>query len=511
MSKISKSNFTSQHRNRAIDINKVDGNAAAKAQLQAGGMSVDQLRAKDTNNDGKIDTNEAWKIADDFDRDGNRNTLIDRRADGTQAPAGKALSQLGLLMQNNDVSETQTAPAQAPNDDILFVGMNNATRVSAGAQHEINKLRGRGNNVTAVTDSKVGDDKIKVGGTTYDLTTDDGRKGFANTLGLPAEQSQKIADAIGTASRDGKDELAGIAQVWAKGERGEKMPSRMVLSGHHVGSAVWGDGNGELSWKALQNLSNAMPNAAKQVEDVHIAACYSGGASKWNKYKSIFPNAKTIWAYSGSAPGAGSGATHHEAAWDTATRGRRTNVAGAIDRMQDRGWRKADNAVSWAAGDTGDYNGPSLDSLRGQVSSSEHVFESRFTGQQNVTDQQGGPLRQHYNGIQAMLQHPGLTGSERENLEGRRDQTIRTIFYDSHIKHRFQEAYGSDIGAGYSAMGMQAPDYGNLSRGDALNQIRQFQEAVANNPNPPAAATQALEHLNGLWNLDSQTIPQNWI
>jgi hypothetical protein len=373
----------------------------------------------------------------------------------------------------------------------------------------VKHLRDRGAKVTSVTDSRAGDDKVQAGGRVHDLTGRAGIDGFVGTLGLPAEQSAKIADAIESAGPDARDELAGIAQVWARGEKGESVPSRMVLSGHHAGSQIWGDDNGVLSWTSLRKLTDAMPKAAAQVEDLHLAACYSGGDHAESRYKGMFPNAKTVWAYSGSAPGTWSGAFSHLSAWEGATRGRETGIAKAADGLVRRGVRKADSIDARGPGEAR-VSVPLAD-LEARARTAEAAFEPHFKGEQTVTDSQRGPLRDYYNSLQNLLQHPGLADDRRAQLEGRRDQTLRTLFYDSHIKGRFQATHGAQVAEGYRALGLAPPDFSRLSRADAMTAIGTFEAKLAETGAPPASAAAAHQLLNGLWNLDPRIIPSNWI
>lgn len=516
MTKLYKNQFVQQHANRNIDLNKVQQDADAQAQLSENGVSMSRLQRADRNGDGVVSAAEAFRAADHFDRDGNANSLISHQgatrpagtANTPNTQAGRAATVLGMMLQRDDL---QGAPQRGENDDILFVGMGTETRYSAGAKHEIRELNKVTNGeVIGIMDGRAGNDKIRVSGQTYDLTTAEGRTGFTQTLGLPEEQSNKIADVISRVGEDGKDEVAQIAQVWARGEQGEAIPSRMILSGHHVGSAVWGDGNGRITWDNLSELSEAMPNAANQVKDLHLSACYSGGEAKFEKYRGIFPNVKTVWAYSGSAPGTGSGATHHQAAWERATRGGGTNIAATAENLQQRGWRKAEN-ISTTAFQGSNYNGPGLGELRTNLQSQEGVYESFFNGQTAVENSQRGPLRDYYNDIQDALNHPGLPSTERQGLEERRDQTIRTLFYSSHIAHRFDEAYGSQIQNGFESMGMSVPHFNDMSRQEGMEIIRNFREQVESNPEAPQAAQDLLPTLNGLWNLDPQVIPETWI
>ncbi|MFN7133537.1 MAG: LysM peptidoglycan-binding domain-containing protein, partial [Myxococcales bacterium] len=296
-----------------------------------------------------------------------------------------------------------TTPAPTPagprsNDDVLLVGMGDH------AKYEATELKKRAN-VTFVGDS-FEDDKVKVGNTTYDLRTDQGIRSFVQTLALPAEQAKKVEDAIRLGGSDARDELAQLAQVWAKAEKGGTVPSRLMLSGHSVGNGVWGDNNGTLSLNALGKLAEAMPEAARQVEDLHISGCYSGGEHAMERYRAIFPKVKTIWAYTGSAPGSYSGAVPHHNRWEAATRGSR----GDLDRALANGTRKGENVAVWSI-DKGyiDGNTPaSIDQIRSDVQRSEGAFERHLSGELAVQDPQTGPLRDYYNRLQRLIQHPGL-------------------------------------------------------------------------------------------------------
>lgn len=509
MTKIERPAFTGQHQGQTIDLNKLKQNQAAKTQLEDGGMTTEQLERADKNRDGKIDGDEAFNVADDFDRDGSRSSLVATDRAGAATPAGKALSSLGLLMQNREVQGG--LPRQPTNDAVLYVGMNNPTLQSSGSPYELQQLRALGLDITGILDSRVGQDKIRVSGQTYDLATADGRTDFVATLGLPAEQSRKVADALAASDPKAKDEMAAIAQVWAKAEHGGTIPSRLIIAGHNVGSGPWGDENGQLYWDPpLKMLAQAMPKAAAAVEDLNISACYSGGEANEAIYRDLFPNLRTIWAYSGSAPGAASGATAHQEAWERATRGSGTDVAGTAQRLASRGVRKADKIATWAEG-VAPAQGRSLEELRNNVSYGDYSFRSYFSGETPVADSQSGPLREYYNNLQALLQRTALPGDERRHLESRRDQTIRTLFYTSNVAPSFQHEYGAEIAAGYQALGQTPPNFGTMSRLEAVGAIERYRLLLDQTGNTSAAAQRTLQLLNGLWNLDSRTIPNNWI
>lgn len=402
------------------------------------------------------------------------------------------------------VSVPTSPAAPRSNDDILHVGMNK------DSTYEVDVLKRRGNSVIHVGDTAA-NDRITTGdGVSHDLDTEEGRMAFAMTLRLPVAQSQAVAAAIGTAGPDAKDELAQIAQVWARAENGGPMPSRLVLSGHNVGSGVWGDDNGKLTFEALGALAEAMPRAARRVEDLHLAACYSGGQAAMEMYRGMFPNAKTIWAYTGSAPGVYSGAEAHLRRWDTATRGDKAT----LDRTVAEGTRKGENIAVWSA-QHGYVDGKPpvpLEDVRSAHDAQRGALVEHLSGAQAVENPQTGPLREFYNQTQRLLQHADLPPAERPALEKERDQTIRLLYFTKTIAPRFQSTHGEKVRAGFEAAGLPVPDFSKLSRAEALASIAAFEQAASGlNPQPRAVQTLLPMLTEGLRDLSAARIPESWI
>lgn len=407
-----------------------------------------------------------------------------------------------------------TTPANAgwapkSNDKVLFVAMNNSD--AHRSTQESDALKARGTNVTVLQDLKK-DDTITTKNAagqlaTHDLTTQEGAMSFALTLGLPGEQTKKIADVLVNAGHDSRDELAQIAQQWAVAEKGGQAPSRLVLSGHHVGSGVYGENNGRLDWPTVGALAEAMPRGAKSVEDLLIAGCYSGGQNMMEKYTAMFPAAKTIVAYDGSSPGAASGATAHQKAWEAATRG----SGDGIKREIFQGMRKGENVTVWTRTRGFDDGKPraTVDELKQRRASLEQGFKDAWDGGP-IPDTQRGPVRDYYNATQRLIQHPDTTPAERKSLETQRDQTIRLIFHGP-VSARFQETYGTKISAGYEALGMAAPNFKTMNRAQALASIREFETKLAATPNAGDAATKLAPILRDFAELKSSLIPDTWV
>jgi len=394
---------------------------------------------------------------------------------------------------------------------LLFVGMGDGA--SAEADHLKAKLAATGGGLMSVTDSKVDDEvSMTVAGRarTYKLSTREGCDAYARDLGLKGPRAAEVASIIFDGEPDARDELSQIARAFAEAESGTRRIERMVISGHSVGDGVWGDHNGYLELENIAKLARAFPVAARQVEDFMVAGCYSGGESAMEQFQGMFPNLKTAWAYTGSAPGTWSGALPHLERWERGTRG---HDPSALSRDAASGTRKGENVAVWTATKGYDDGQPlrPISDLRRELESGRTGFAAFLSGEREVADTQQGPVRDYYNSIQRLLQHPQLPAADRPALEAARDQVIRLNFYGM-IREKFQQANGATIQAGFRAAGLEAPDFAKLSRKEALAAIADFERRVGGmNPKPQAAAMLLPLLTEGLRDLKPSRIPNTWI
>ena len=388
------------------------------------------------------------------------------------------------------------------NDDILLVGMN-----PTGHAIELQALRRLGVPVVVVSDAGDGaQDSIEVGGRRLDLGTSAGLGAFRTSLmheqRLPADRAARVADAVARTPDGAKDEMARIAQVWAAAERGGSLPSRLLLSGHHGGIGIYGDGNGTLQWDALERLAAALPVAAARIEDVHLSACYSGGDEARTRLQRMFPNLATVWAYRQQAPSAAGGAPAHHRVWEQATRGAGGDLAATGAALG-----RASAVDAYRIKDAVIADRPLAEILR-SVESGRGVFDAHYSGRSAAGNPHAGSLRAHYDQVQAALQHPDLGPLERAALQQRRDATIRLLYYPN-VAQRFAEANAARIEHGFAAVGLPAPDFGRLGRGEALEAIGRFEAAASGNP--PAAARDLRPALQGLRDLVPAHLPNAWL
>ena len=235
-----------------------------------------------------------------------------------------------------------------------------------------------------------------------------------------------MATVLSDTGEGARDEAAQLARIFREAETGKRTIERIVFSGHSIGSVIWGDGNGMLQFTTIGKLALVFPKAAAQVEDLMIAACYSGGESNMENYRAMFPNLKTAWAYDGSAPGSVSGAIPHILRWEKATRG---PTADALKRTLAEGTRKGENVAVWTV--TKGYNNGqpqmSLEDARKAWADGKDIVAGFQSGATVVDDPQSGPLRQHYNAIQRMLGRSDLPADERAIADAmaRTNRTMR--------------------------------------------------------------------------------------
>lgn len=419
--------------------------------------------------------------------------------------AGGLASFAGMVSQAqaaNHTAATTTPAAHVPRP-IVYVGMNPT------ASYEIQQLRSAlGQNAVTVVQPSSTQDRARIGNTTFDLSTDDGRLAFATALGLPADRAAALAEVL-SGSENARDEIAGLAKIFREAERGQRVVERMVLSGHSVGSSVWGDHNGSISFETLGKLALVFPRAAGQVQDLMLAACYTGSEYRVDQYQAIFPNLKTLWAYDGSAPGAASGAVPHMTRWERSTRGE----SSSIDRDIARHTRKGENVATWSAAtgyDNGQERGP-ISADRTRYDASHPLVAQYFSGDEVVANPQSGPLRDHYNNVQRMLGRPDLPAAERPALEAERDQVIRLLYWNN-VRSMFQTVYGSDVRAAYTELGLTPPSFSSMSRKDAIEKVEAIEAKLSETPGASNATRNTVQRLRqGLIELSPSRIPAAWI
>lgn len=397
--------------------------------------------------------------------------------------------------QMNTRPPKPTAPA---NDDITFLGMN------PQGQREADRLGKSGKKVKYIGNSKT-PDVVERNGKKYDLRTRQGIDDFTRTFGLPEPQRKKVADAIEKAGPGARDEIAQLAEQWAAAERGGTIPSRLVISGHSGGlGGIWGDNNGNIPMAAFRDLAAAMPRAAGQIRHVHLAACNTGGRQSIDEWRKMFPNAQSVWAYAGSAPGADSGSESHLSRWERATRG----MADDVDPKNVRNTRKGENVDTWSS--RGGYRLVStgaLADLRRKHAGFQEDLGKYERGEKTDPNPQQGPLRDHYNTIQQMLRNSELPEGERAALQREAARVLRLLYHDK-VAGNFQKHHQQQLEEGYRALGLPVPDFSKMSRAEILRSIQDLEKRI--NESSPPEARRMLALLRQLRDLDPDAIPDTW-
>lgn len=401
------------------------------------------------------------------------------------------------------------------NDRVLFLGMN-----PSSVRKAVGQMR-RHAQVDAYTDVGAGRaDHVNVNGKWMELDSPGGIAAFVKTLGLPEKNAEGVRHAIAICETGARDELGQLAQVWARGEKGARIPSRMVLAGHSNGDGVWGDDNGSLRLGPLLQLSRALPHATCQIEDAFVTGCYSGGLVTMDQYQLIFPRAKTIWAYDAQAPGVDNGATIDQGGWEEATRGR--NFSFVPSRSASTG----KNLASWS--ETTGYHArkPPLttEQLRGKVQwMDEHFATPAFKGEEftwdgtyrvpiRITDPHTGLVRQYYSWLVNLTQDKALSEEERAMWTDKKQKVIRLLYFNATIAPRFDRIYAKQISSGYKEMGLPVPRFASESRAGAVRSVDAYLARLHNTSHPSTNAQSVATLLQrGVQDLDPSIIPDGWV
>lgn len=402
-----------------------------------------------------------------------------------------------------DIVEAENRENTSPEADpgktgIVHVGLNKFAHDEARTLNRANRDAG---GAIGIRNQRV-QDEYKWQGVTYDLNKIEDCAKFVATLGLKSQTAVTAAQWIADGGSEAKDEMAQMVRVWGEADLGIRKMERVVLSGHSVGSSIWGDDNGSISFDAIIELSAIFPKAVSQVKHLMLSSCYGGGESKMAQYHEMFPNLESIWAYHDSSPGTWSGAMDHMKSWEGATE--EGDDASLVDPELAGRARKAENVSTWNVADG--YQGAdpmNLWELQSQLRSEEPTFNDHFAGNVEVDNPGSGPLRDYYNIVQRFLGHPDA--GDVAAMELRRDVTIRLIYWHV-VRGKFAEHHATELTAAYTAMGVDMPDFSSISRGDFMKHW----ETIQGIDNAEAQETKLLIQ-RGLHDLSPDAIPETWV
>jgi len=177
-------------------------------------------------------------------------------------------------------------------------------------------------------------------GEPYELATRPGILRFvdalANDHGISSTTAQALVDVLASQHENVRDELAGIAIVWVRAEVGERIPSRLVLSGCSAEGTLHAE-DGDLAFSAIAALAATLPRAARQIEDIHFAGDRSSDQVIFgDTWRHVFPNLKTLWAYDDKTENA---TVEDVDLWAKITKGRAATIPPRIT-----------HAISWSLG-----------------------------------------------------------------------------------------------------------------------------------------------------------------
>lgn len=342
------------------------------------------------------------------------------------------------------------------------------------------------------------------------MSTDEGLGVFIyKELGLnPVTDLGKFIEAftvLKAIQKNAREQIGHMMKWFAGAEQGKHTLQRIVLSGHSDGVDLWGDSEADhepgsfMIHRDLANIAKVYPKAAGQVQDIMFSACWSVMAIQ--KMVEIFPNVKTVWGYIGFSPSIKKGSAKHIQKWEMTTRGE--NTPRARDRRGDAAiWTKADGYI---AGSPGDYD---LQELKDEVNATGPQAGEMYNGGKPLD---GDFLRDYYFNLQLISIHPeakpDMVKSARDQLE-----IVLRLRYYSVIVGKFREMHAETMKKGYAGAGMAYPTYAIYRNRDQLKaHMADIESQLAKKPNGDLREFLDKQLRKGLWELDTQVIPDEWI
>ncbi len=373
-------------------------------------------------------------------------------------------------------------PAPAAGGNILYIGMN-------AFPLEVAALKARYRNKTAlVTTVTRTDDTAHTAtkGGTFDLTGDSGINDFVTTLALDKARTDALVALLKDHPNPDRDDLAHVIDVYAQtdGDGMDRM-SRVVLSGHSYGTLIYGHAEqkgaeiSHINFADLVTLAKVFPKAAGQTRHLLVSACVAGAEDNMRRYYlPAYPNLLTFTGYTSLSP-SGQGSATAVADWA------RTN---------------------WASGD---YKGDDkISGLRrmANLRADEATFSEYLAGTKTDADAHAGWLTNYYAQARAAdLNVTEITGADHVYAHSRAEQSFRLRFWSAQVGN-FWKYNEAKLRAGYGSAAV--PNYGKMSRKDALQAIADFAKLANGGPGDVAAAKLVLDALK---NLDESVMKADWI
>lgn len=385
------------------------------------------------------------------------------------------------------------APKPAAGGNILYIGMNAYRLEVAGLR---NRYWNKTATVTAVTRT---DDTAHTAtrGGTFDMSGDVGIDSFADTLGLDAANTKAVAALLKSQPGSDRDDLAHVIDVYAQTDADsvDRM-TRVVLSGHSYGTMIYGHAaakgaeTSRIQFDALIALAGLFPKAAAQTKHLMISACLAGSEGNLRKiYLNAYPNLQTFTGFTMYSP-TDEGSANDVSNWARQTDADPTTLDEPLAGRSN--WTVSD-------GYKGDAQLSGAETMA-SLHSDEAKFNEYLAGTKMDAGSHTGWLPIYYSKARLAAQRLDITGADHDYAHLHAEQSFRLRFWKEQVAH-FWADKGAVIRAGYGSAA--APDYGKMSRSDALQAIAEFPGVAAGSA---ADITTAKALLDALRTLDSKVM-----
>jgi hypothetical protein len=341
---------------------------------------------------------------------------------------------------------------------------------------------------------------------------------------LPEKQGNALVDLIEqTVWGRGKALLFRLAEIYAQAETGCRRMERVLLSGECFGSGLFSREHDTtpvtLDFDDFVKLRSIFPVAAGQVKHLLVAACSSGFRGNIPIYRKMYPNVQTIMAYASKAP-AGWIAYKDITHWESNTDKRKHKTLAFIPKRMDPKYPDGEHWIkvaTWSIREGYGVDEEPLSKLLGRVKSMEPEFMACMTGADEPNRNPERGIAHDYFRLLIELayreDYDDKTGRSKYAVQLEQAKRLR---YWARIRVRFGNEYEERLRKGFQAARLDIPDFKEMTRAELIAHIAQLKAAeksgkVCDVGMAVADVLAALRLLRGLYELDSTTIPKEWL
>lgn len=313
--------------------------------------------------------------------------------------------------------------------------------------------------------------------------------------------------------------LLRIAEIHAKAEKECLTIKRVVFSGESFGETFFSRTADKIPIRILfawlTKLNAIFSIASKQVRHMFVSACSCGYRGSIQELRKMFPSLLTVTGYASKCPGG-------QTACDDMDYWQKRTYKDIQKTIEPRETRRVNGEIKMATcssveGYRRKEKDKPLRDFLGRIRKDEELFGNYLNGvdkKEPLGDPEVGISHDLFRQLMELVDRPDFQGDEQQEHYKKLLGQTKRLRYWCDIRQRFGKQYNKILISGFSVAGVAVSDFSGLTRKKLVSLIEDFQKVQAaaslRGPNR-TSVEETLKKLIGLYELDSVTIPDEWL